>query len=317
MTKNTNNRDMLRFNIVSFLFLVIQLPVCFSFLPQQLLVGKNAERFHQDTLKTLSSSPSSSISSLPSSALALQSEANLIAEGLGYLVGAGSFLLYTPIAVRIVRQSSADGLTMSTWWLKLASYTCTDLYSFTKEYPLSTYLDTVVITVEATVILMLVAYYQQSLSMKFYSGTALFGLMVAVALTCAPLELLALGQASSVVLNVGALLPQFALNARLRTAGDYSPITAALASVGCSIRLFTTYQLADSDPLLLGSFGLALLINVSLLAQIIYYGVFIEENNLLSVFTADVIPTGRTRVGKKTEKMNETFGEHQDSNLLR
>ena len=50
-----------------------------------------------------------------------------LAVGLGYLLGAASILLYTPIAVRILRTKSADGLTVSTWWLKLTSYTCTDV----------------------------------------------------------------------------------------------------------------------------------------------------------------------------------------------
>lgn len=50
-----------------------------------------------------------------------------LAEGLGYLIGAASVLLYTPIAVRIIRKKTADGLTVSTWWLKLTSLTCTDV----------------------------------------------------------------------------------------------------------------------------------------------------------------------------------------------
>ena len=47
-------------------------------------------------------------------------DAGLIARWLGFVVGAGSLLLYTPIAARVYRQRSADGLTLSTWWLKLA-----------------------------------------------------------------------------------------------------------------------------------------------------------------------------------------------------
>ena len=48
-----------------------------------------------------------------------------LAEALGYLIGAASVLLYTPIAVRIVRTKSANGLAVSTWWLKL---TCMIVY---------------------------------------------------------------------------------------------------------------------------------------------------------------------------------------------
>ena len=61
-----------------------------------------------------------------------------VATALGYLVGAGSLALYTPIVWRVSRQGDASGLTLSTWWLKLASYSCSDVYSIAQGYPIST-----------------------------------------------------------------------------------------------------------------------------------------------------------------------------------
>lgn len=216
-------------------------------------------------------------------------DASALAKGLGYLVGTGAVLLYTPIAVRVVRQQSADGLTLSTWWLKLVSYTCSILYGLDKGYPLSTYAETAVLAVEATTLLVLVAYYQKKLvDGKFFGGVVLYVALVAVALSeLTPPGVLAFGQAGSTILNVGALVPQFALNANTKTAGDYSPLTAGLATAGCTIRLFTTVQLADSDPLLLGSFGLAFLLNGSLLLQILYYGTQYQGKSLSQILTAD------------------------------
>jgi len=293
---------MWRFSVtVSFVCFILRTPLCTSFSSRsQTLLNPRAARFNQSRRQD-------ALTTVPSpSALASQPDASIVAEGLGYLVGAGSFLLYTPIAVRIVRQSSADGLTMSTWWIKLISYTCTILYSYTQGYPISTYAETVVITTEAALILFLVAYYQRSLDTKFYSFVGLFIVAAAVALVDAPPAMLALGQGASSILNVAALLPQFALNARLRTAGDYSPITALLASLGCSIRIFTTYQLAGSDPLLLGSYGLALLINGSLLAQILYYGVRVEGKTFLTVMSADMGTTqGATTTTIEVEDLSE------------
>jgi len=298
--------------IVPFLLVFLrQPPTCTSFLPHHHVYAKHTliRRQQNGNVRILSSrseiapvsSASSSSSSLSFSELALTApsiDASSIAEGLGYLVGTGSLLLYTPIAVRVVRQGSADGLTISTWWLKLSSYTCAILYSFDQGYPLSTYLETVIIAVESLTILVLVAYYQRSLlEPKFLAFAGLFvTLVLTVALNneVVPSEVFAFGQTSSAVLNVGALLPQFALNARTRTAGDYSPITASLATVGCTIRLFTTYQLAGSDPLLLGSYGLAFVLNASLLLQILYYGIRVEGNSLMTVLTADVASTTTT-----------------------
>ena len=96
--------------------------------------------------------------------------------------------------------------------------------------------------------------------------------------------------------NTGALLPQLALNARQQSPGGYSPLTAGLACGGCSIRLFTTIELAGSDPLLLAGFGFGLALNGALLAQIIYYGAVVPGRPLLDVFTSDFASGGDAQV---------------------
>lgn len=48
--------------------------------------------------------------------------------------------------------------------------------------------------------------------------------------------------------------------------------------------------MTGADPILLGTFGLALLLNAGLLAQILWYGVAIEGKGVLTVLTADVGP---------------------------
>jgi hypothetical protein len=54
--------------------------------------------------------------------------AEAAAKSIGYLIGFGSLILYTPIAIRIFRQKHANGLVISTWWLKLCSYILSDIY---------------------------------------------------------------------------------------------------------------------------------------------------------------------------------------------
>lgn len=211
-----------------------------------------------------------------------------VANVLGYVVATGSLLLYTPIALRIVRTGSADGLTLSTWWLKLGSYACSDLYCYSNGYPVSAYAETLVITLEAACILGLVAAYQDRLDAGFLAGAGTF---LAVAGTAAaggaPAEALALAQAGSTVLNTAALLPQLALNAERGSPGGYSPLTAGLACGGCSIRLFTTVQLTSGDPLLLAGYGLGLALNAAVLAQIFYYGAVVQGQPLAALMTAD------------------------------
>ena len=231
---------------------------------------------------------------------------DLLARGLGYLVGAGSLLLYTPIAVKVLRQGHADGLTLSTWWLKLWSYTFADVYAFAHGYPLSQYIETLILTLEAAFILLLCAYMQRRIDAPFAATAAAFAAATAYGLSgAAPGELLSLAQAGSTLLNTGALLPQIALNARRRSAGDYSPITAGLACAGCLIRLFTTTQLADGDTLLLAGFGSALLLNGALLAQVLWLGTREEGRSLAAVLTQDFAQKPAMRVGAAVEPPRE------------
>jgi mannose-P-dolichol utilization defect protein 1 len=229
-----------------------------------------------------------SLSSSTTTALSMQMDGNLIAETLGYAVGAASLFLYTPIALRVVRQQSADGLSLSTWWFKLSAFTCSDLYATSQGYPLSQYIDWIAITAEVIVNLCVVSYFQNKMDKQFFINASVFA-MTALALSqYAPPEVLALGQLGSTALNAGALLPQFMLNAKLRTAGDYSPVTAFIGAAGCAARLYTTMQLADGDMLLLASFGFTFCLNTAMLLQILWYGVMVEEREIMCVLTADL-----------------------------
>ena len=101
---------------------------------------------------------------------AAKTDLDALAQVLGYVVGAGSLLLYTPIICRVASNrggggangnaNSAQGLALSTWWLKLSAYTATDLYCASKGFPLSTFVETAVITVEAAALVGLVAWRQ-------------------------------------------------------------------------------------------------------------------------------------------------------------
>ena len=226
-------------------------------------------------------------------------DSSMLAVGLGYLVGAGSLLLYAPIGYRVCRERDASGLTLSTWWLKLASYTCSDVYSYSNAYPLSTYIETLIITAQAATVLAIVAFYQKRVDASFvalaigYAGATMW------ALTAAPPQAVALGQAAATLLNTGALLPQLALNYERRSPGEYSPVTAGLACTGCAIRLFTTMELTSGDPLLLAGFAFGLAVNAALLAQIVGYGTMVQGQSLKAVLTADFATPASARAARK------------------
>ena len=218
-----------------------------------------------------------------------------LAQTLGYLLGGASLLLYTPIAVRIIRQKSADGLAVSTWWFKLSSFTCTDVYNIKRGFPLAAFSETLVITVEAVLVLSLVSFYQCRLNKTTFSLAAIY-LSIAIWAIFSPpdaswgpsQEGIAFAQVLATFLNIFALVPQLIQNYQRKSSGDYSAITTTLASVGCIIRLFTTMELADGDLLLLLNYGMALLLNMSVLSQVLWYGTQEEGKSVVSLYLADV-----------------------------
>jgi mannose-P-dolichol utilization defect 1 len=182
------------------------------------------------------------------------------------------------------------------------------VYNFSHSYPISTYVETIIISVQADFILGLVAKFQQKprrqQHQELSSSTAttairagssismtdrrqrlrrrhssklfiklncgLYAVVTIWGLTVAPPQLIAVGQFLAAGLNSAALIPQFILNYKTKSKGDYSPVTAGLAALGCAARLFTTATLAGADLVLLLSFALALVLNSALFVQIVY-----------------------------------------------
>lgn len=83
------------------------------------------------------------------------------ASAIGYVIGAGSVLLYTPMIFRVARRKCAAGLSPSTWLLKLGCYFVTDIYNLSNGYPLSSFAETITLFFQALVMLLLVCYFER------------------------------------------------------------------------------------------------------------------------------------------------------------
>lgn len=164
------------------------------------------------------------------------------------------------------------------------------VYNIKNGFPISAFSETLVISIEAIIILGLVTYYQKLINTSTLLLTISFLTITIWALftPSVPDDWISSAQILSTILNTSALLPQLKQNFDRQSSGDYSPITASLASAGCAVRIFTTVQLANGDPLILLNYGVALLLNMSVLFQIVYFGVTKEEKSLVQVFLADI-----------------------------
>ena len=108
-------------------------------------------------------------------------------------------------------------------------------------------------------------------SWTFAGGAACYAALLAAGLSGLPPHALSALQLVATVSVTGALLPQLALNARRRSSGGWSPLTAGLSTAGNALRVFTTLQLTH-DALLLAGFVAGLVVNAALLTQILVYG---------------------------------------------
>jgi hypothetical protein len=234
-----------------------------------------------------SSSSSSSVANTLTTFVIIEDD---IAKGMGYSIGIGSFLMYTPIAIRIFRQKHANGLVITTWWLKIIHYILSDIYSLRHHYILSTWSEALVLTIESLVVLFLVAFYQKQIYTihPFWIMIVIFLFASNYVYTKVPIQIISFGQLSSCIIGNAALVPQFYYNYSNQSKGDYSPITCILAGVGCFIRIFTTVILNNSDLILLLTYSMSLITNLTLVIQILYYGIQIEKLTFKQVFTADI-----------------------------
>lgn len=230
-----------------------------------------------------------------SGALASSSRATMAITGadaahaVGYVIGAGSLTLYTPMIYRICRSQSAAGLAPTTWVLKLASYATTDAYNFSRHYPLSQYAESLTLALQAAVMLGLICYFTREAKPLLIAAS--IAALELLALSSADGRELALPVAQAVASFAGAtaVLPQLVINLRRGAVGEFSPLTATLLAGGNALRFWTTLELADGDLLLLAGCACGFLVNSALLAQILYFALVRERMSVFDLYASDFV----------------------------
>lgn len=209
-----------------------------------------------------------------------------VATVVGYAIGAGSTGLYTPMIWRCLQRRSADGLSAETWLLKLCAYTSSDLYNYSRHYPLSQYAESITLAVQALCMLAIVCVFQRRATPAVAALLALLGGAALLQTPVGQEQGIPAMQTVAAVAGAGAVLPQIVLNLRRSSSGEFSPITASLLMCGNVVRAWTTLQLANGDAILLLGCGLGFLVNGTLFAQILYFASR-DGVSLATLFSSD------------------------------
>jgi len=197
-----------------------------------------------------------------------------ISKGLGIGIVAGGSIMKVPQLLLILNARSARGLSLPAYVLETLSYAITLAYAFRNEFPFSTYGENLFLTIQNTLITLLIISYTPGKKGK--SGPlaiAIFGsALTASTLSVLPGSTLSLLQVSTLPLSLFSKLPQIQQNHHSKSTGQLSAFAVISQIAGCLARLFTTAT-EVGDTIVAAGFALALALNLVLGAQLwLYWG---------------------------------------------
>eukprot|EP01038_Epipyxis_sp_PR26KG_P014631 gene14631-19651_t len=203
-------------------------------------------------------------------AVSTNSVGSMVAKILGYIMGIGSMSIYTPIIIDLLKAKNADGFSVATWIFNIVGVSLAAYYPLKRGFPLSSFIELIVIAVQAVFVLGLISYYKNQM-LIFSLGMVIFSLLSFVMMTISvSSSFLNMVQILAILLCNYANVPQIMLTFKTRNA-SWSPITAGMSVVGNLIRVYTTIQLTG-DWLVLSGYSLGFATNSILLVQSLFYG---------------------------------------------
>lgn len=196
-----------------------------------------------------------------------------ISKALGYGILVFSGLLKAPQIYNILKNKDATGISASAFYFDVAGYTVSPVYGFKKGFPISTYGETFIILVENLVLVLLLWRYAKgddAASTNFKIGVTAFYACCWAALFNLPDELLYILPMIGSSMVLYSRLPQIYLNFSNGHTGQLAIVTWLLNVIGVIARVFTTATELN-DPIQLASHSVAMLLNLTVVAQILMY----------------------------------------------
>jgi len=187
---------------------------------------------------------------------------------LSYAIVLGSVSLKVPQIIQIVRAKSGAGISKEMYLLDICVFTLTVSYFFTKQYPFSSFGDSLFILIQNLIVYYLLFFYEKKISIYFGLGSALYFVILAVCLSGAvPMEKL---YSLTIPIAILSRVPQIYKSYSESSVGNLNLITFFLNFIGSGARIYTTLILLG-DPLVLIGYCCTTLLNGIVTLQIIYY----------------------------------------------
>ncbi|KAJ3983072.1 hypothetical protein F5890DRAFT_1414489 [Lentinula detonsa] len=197
-----------------------------------------------------------------------------LSKGLGIAIVVGGSIVKVPQIALILRTRDSSGLSVPSYILETLSYLITLFYSYRNSFPFSTFGENVFLSVQDIVVSLLIFLYGDSPNPSRRTGDIglLTGFFIASisALYSMSLENLAYLQLATLPLSLFSKLPQIVANHKAKSTGQLSAFAVLSQIIGCVARVYTT-STEVGDPIVQAGFGLALLLNLILGIQMVFY----------------------------------------------
>jgi len=192
-------------------------------------------------------------------------------KSLGYAIIIASILVKLPQLLKMIAAKSGAGISLSSVLLELAAVSTTVAYSVAKAFPFSAWGEGLFLCLQTAGVGFLTLLYESSLVAATTFATAYVAVMVALLGGLAPLIFITTLQACNIPIVIVSKLLQIVANFRAGSTGQLSAITVGLLFLGCVVRIATS-AVETGDSLTIINYGIASILNGTILAQIMLYG---------------------------------------------
>lgn len=195
----------------------------------------------------------------------------LLSKVMGIAIITTASIVKVPQILKIITSESARGLSLSSLSLETAAFAITLAYNVRKEFPFSTYGETVFILLQNIVLGYLIVRFSQNYQFASAFPVATFAVIVSLfSADIVPDSLLATLQAFAGFLSSASKVPQILAVHQQGGTGQLSAFAVFNYLVGSAMRILTSLREVD-DKLILGGFVAGFTLNAVLALQMAYY----------------------------------------------
>ncbi|CAO3631398.1 unnamed protein product [Mucor hiemalis] len=194
-----------------------------------------------------------------------------VSKGLGLGIVLGGSIVKVPQILTILKNQSAQGLSLTSYLLETFSYFITLSYNLRQGNPFSTFGEIMFICIQNIIITSLIFYYGRQTGFLVAILALLGGIFYSLnSPQLVPQVLMSSLYAATIPLTLASKVPQIYTNFKNKSTGQLSVFTVVNYFAGSAARVFTTMTELDDSLMLFGNL-LATTFNAILVLQVILY----------------------------------------------